>query len=197
MSQKYFGLMLLFFCSALSVFPQTLSVRAGAGVLFPREDSYKKIYGNSFPLLFEAKVRVFKNCGFTAGLDWRSDKGKAWPLGEAAEEFPLRFKMISIPVSVFCEFPIKMGTVPVDAAFGLGISWNSYKENWETAELSHGGKTWGPLVYAAVDFRIVSRAGLFASLRWESVPTGQESPFGRNINLGGIKLLGGVIFYLF
>ncbi len=164
--------------------------------MLPQQDSFRDVYGNAYPLVIEEGVRLTKNFGFSAGLNWISKNGRAWPLNQGQDEFPVHFEMISIPVSVFYEFSGRLGGVPLGITLGLGISWHSYKETWETVELSYQGNKWGPLVYATVDFRAFSRIGLFTSLRWESVPTGQESLFGGKINLGGIQLLAGVTFYL-
>jgi hypothetical protein len=196
MNKKNWVVAILFFCAVLPLPSQTISLRAGGGIMLPQENSFRKIYGNAFPLVFEARVRFAGNYGVAVGLDWLSKKGKAWPLDQGEEEFAVRFKMISIPFSVFYEYSGKLGRVPLGVALGLGISWHSYEENWETAELSYQGKKWGPLVYATADFRFLSRVGLFTSLRWESVGTGQISPLGEVINLGGIMLLAGVTFYL-
>jgi hypothetical protein len=134
--------------------------------------------------------------GLTAGADWISKQGKALPLEQAEEEFPLRFKRISVPLTVFYELSGKLGTVPVGLAVGGGVSWNHYKETWETAELALQGQTWGGLAYVTAGVRLLAGVGLFASLRWESVPTGKDSPLGNRINLGGLGLRGGVSFRL-
>jgi hypothetical protein len=196
MSKKNLTGAILFFSAVVFIYPQTLLIRAGGGIMRPQEDSIRKVYGTAFPLTFEAGVRMAKNFGLAVGLDWTSKKGQALALDQGEEQFPVHFEMISVPVSVFYEYSGKLGRVPVGLAFGLGASWHSYKENWETVELSYQGKKWGPLIYTTADFRLLSRVGLFTSLRWESVSTGQASPLDNKINLGGIMLLAGITLYL-
>lgn len=196
MSKKGLTSLILFFFAALFVYPQIFSIRAGAGIMRPQEDSFKEIYGNCFPLSLEVNVRLSDNYGLAVGLDWINEKGKALPLDQGGEEFLLHFKMISIPVSVFYEFSGRLGSVPLGIDLGLGVNWHSYKESWETAELISRGKKLGLLVYGTVDFRLFSRVALFTSLRYESVPTGKSSLLNEKINLGGVKLLTGIAFYL-
>ena len=162
----------------------------------PQDDSFRKVYGTVFPLTIEAGVGIIKNFGLAAGYDWTSKKGQALALDQGEDLFPVHFEMISIPVSIFYQYGGKLGGVPVGLVFGLGASWHSYHENWETVDLTSQGKKWGPLVYATIDFRLFSRVGVFTSLRWESISTGQASLLSDNVNLGGIKLLAGMIFYL-
>ncbi len=195
MTRKSFGAAFIFFFSVLWVYPQTFSIRAGGGIMFPQQASFRHVYGNAYPLVIEAGVRLTRKFGISSGVNWISNNGRAWPLDQGQDEFPVHFKMISVPVSVFYEFPGRLGGVPLGVTLGLGISWHSYKETWETFELSYQDNKLGPLVYAAVDFHLFSRVGFFTSVRWESVPTGQESLLGGKINLGGIQLLAGVAFY--
>ncbi len=196
MKKRCLGAGLMFFLGALYIYPVSLSVRAGAGILWPTQDSFRELYGHTFPLALEATIRFSGRFGLAAGADWISKKGKALPLEQAEEEFRLRFQRISIPLTIFYELSGKLGGVPVDLAVGGGVSWNHYKETWETADLASQGQIWGGLAYVTADFRLLARFGLFASLRWESVPTGRDSPLGNRINLGGVGLRGGVSFRL-
>jgi hypothetical protein len=196
MSRKNLVSVILFFSAALFIYPQTVLIRAGGGIMRLQDDSFRKVYGTAFPLTIEAGVGMTKNFGLAVGLDWTSKKGQALALDQGEDRFPVHFEMISIPVSVYYQYAGKLGSIPVGLAFGLGASWHSYKENWETADLTYQGKKWGPLVYTTVDFRLFSRVGVFTSLRWESISTGQASPLDDNVNLGGIKLLAGITLFL-
>jgi len=196
MSRKSPVAAFLFFSAVLVIYPQTFSLRAGGGIMFPQQNSFRNVYGNAYPLVVEAGVRLTEKFGLSSGVHWISKNGRAWPLDQGQDEFPVHFEMISVPVSVFYEFAGRLGGVPLGIILGLGISWHSYRETWETVDLRYQDSKLGPLVYAAADFHFFSWAGFFTSLRWESVPTGWESHLGGTVNLGGFQLLAGVAFYL-
>lgn len=200
MRNKCVLLVLLVLAIVSNLHSQKLSLRAGTGIIRPTGNAVRSLYGNSIPLVFDVGYRLGRNFGLAAGLEWRRDRGTALPIGEGTEEFPVRLRMISAPVSAFAEFSGGLGRIPFVVDLGAGVTWNSYKETWEGVNLSHSGSDWGYRLYAAADFRLFPRIGFFAQVRWETMPTGQESILDEGnveINLGGVGLLAGLSFCLF
>ncbi|MEW5900081.1 MAG: hypothetical protein AB1715_01315 [Acidobacteriota bacterium] len=197
MSKKSAALIFLVLASVSNLHSQKLSLHAGTGIFRPAGNAVRSLYGNSIPLVLDVGYRLGRKFGLAAGLEWRRDRGVALPIGPGTEEFPVRLRMVSVPVSAFAEFSGELGRFPFVIDLGAGISWNSYKETWDRVALSHSGTDWGYRLYATADFRPFPRIGFFAQVRWDTVPTGRESILDENINLGGVGLLAGLSLYLF
>ena len=54
MSRKSPVAAFLFFSAVLVIYPQTFSLRAGGGIMFPQQNSFRNVYGNAYPLVVEA-----------------------------------------------------------------------------------------------------------------------------------------------
>ena len=172
---------------------QELSVPLAAGSFRASEEAYREIYGAGTPLAADVWLRIKGPLGLAAGYSRLSDKGNALPLGEGGTKYPVTFVRTSIPFTVFYQFDLKA----VDIRLGAGLCAHSYKENWETADLSYKSHKTSPRFYAAVAFAILPRLSLFGSVTYDTIPTGAGSPLVTDVNLGGVQILGGISFRIF
>jgi hypothetical protein len=175
---------------ALKVFPETLSLSFSGGFFFPRQKEFKDMYGDGNPYAFEIRTRVLKNFCLSSGLEYLKQQGHA--LGDG-EEYPLEFKMTTIPFTIFYRHPLKKTFL----SLGLGASYNSFEEKWETVEISFEDKKWGYFIFFSIEYRLVRRLSVLANLKYESLPTGKGSLLVKNVNLGGLKLFAGFSLCLF
>jgi hypothetical protein len=176
-----------------AAYSQTLSISLSSGIFFAKDEDYRGIYGRSIPFEAEARFGFLRYLGLTVGLSYVGDKGQAINLNQGRDEYPVRFRMISVPLAV-C-FVIPVGETSLFG--GAGASVHSYEEKWETVPISHKGNKIGPMACAGVELRVFSRFRARFSLRYELVKTGLGPYQGKKINLGGMTLLGGVSFRIF
>jgi len=186
---------LLFFILFLNIsvmcFPEAVSISFSSGYFLPKQKEFKEIYGNGYPLAFEIRINLWKNSGFSAGLEYLNRKGYA--LGNEENEYPLRFKMTTIPFTVFYRYPLKRAYLSV----GLGASYNTYEERWERVEIEFNDEKWGYFIFYSAEYRIFSKFYLLAHLRYENISTGEGSFLVEDVSLGGMKILAGFSIHLF
>ena len=183
---------LIFFFSSIVVIASTrnLTLSISSGFFFPKQKEFRDMYGNGTPLVLEAQALLWKNFGLSLGLEYLSMKGNA--LGDG-EEYPLRFKMKTIPAAVFYGFPLKK----IIFSIGFGGSYNSFQEKWETVEIDFKDNRWGYLVFSSMEYRLSSRFSFLARLRYDHLPTKKGSFLVKDVALGGLRLLMGFGIKLF
>jgi hypothetical protein len=177
---------------AVTAYPQAVSVSLSSGLLFPKEEIYKDVYGQSVPLALEFRVGLSRNFGLAVGFEYLSDNGRALNVNQGDIEFPLRFRRISYPVSGY--FLIPLGKVSLSIAAGIGF--HSYKEEWQDLDLSHEGKRSRPFMSGGIEYRFIPRVAVRLFVRYESIATERSPYLQREVNLGGLSLLGGLSFRL-
>jgi len=172
---------------------QELSISLAAGSFSASQAAYRRIYGSGVPLAADVWLKLKGNIGFSAGFSRLTDKGRAVPLGEDGAEYPLKFRRTSIPVIAF--YQIDLNAVAV--RFGAGLCFHRYEETWETVDLGFKGNKASPRFVIAASVALLGRFSLFGSLTYDTIPTGAGSPLVQAVNLGGLQLLGGVVFRIF
>ncbi len=177
----------------LNVFSQSLSLGVSSGAFFPKDKTYRDIYAVSIPLEFEVRVGVFRHLGLAAGVSSISDSGAAVNVSQGPDRYPVRFRMVSFPLSVYLLFPMRAVTLLGGAGMGL----HSYEETWQTVTLSRKGTTSKPFVYAGVEYRVLPRLAARLTLRYENIGAGKNPYLANEINLGGLSLLAGVAVRVF
>ncbi|MGB7295076.1 MAG: hypothetical protein WBC70_05750 [Candidatus Aminicenantales bacterium] len=173
---------------------QVINLSLSSGVHFPKEKIYRDIYGRSTPLALEIRVGISRSFGLAAGIEYLSASGAALNINQGDLDFPLRFRMISYPLSGY--FLVSLGQ-GISLRGAAGISFHSYREEWEDVDLLHEGSTAKPFVSAGIEYAIVPRLAVHLWLRYESIVTEWGPYIQREVNLGGLSLLGGLIFQVF
>jgi hypothetical protein len=164
---------------------------AGAGICLLRQKEVQDIYGAGFPFGVQAWTGS-KNWIVSAGFEYLSERGQALPLDRGPDEFPLRLRVTSIPVTLFYQVWLK----DVFLAVGGGASYCWYEERWEDLDIVVKGQKWGPLISFLAGYRFNPRWSVFANVRHEPMPTGKSSLLVREVKLGGLKIGAGVMFTL-
>lgn len=181
---------LIFSSIVASASARNLTLSISSGLFFPKQKEFRDMYGNGTPLVLEAQALFWKKFGLAVGLEYLSMKGNA--LGDG-EEYPLRFKMKTIPAVIFCQFPLKK----ILLYLGFGGSYNSFQEKWETVEIDFKDNRWGYVVFSSLEYRLSSRFSFLASLRYDELATKRGSLLVKEVKLSGVKLLAGFGIRLF
>jgi opacity protein-like surface antigen len=185
------GALLLGLC--VNAHSQSLSLGLSSGGFFPKEQTYRDIYGSSFPIDFEARLGLFKNFGLAAGVSYIDDSGEALNIDQGQDSYPVRFRMVSFPLSAFLLFPLN----GVSLLGGAGVSFHSYEETWQTVSISNEGNSTKPFIYGGVEFRLLARVAARLTLRYETISSGENPLLADEINLGGLTVLVGVSVRVF
>ena len=185
------GAMCLGLCA--NAHSQSLALGLFSGGFFPKEQTYRDIYGASLPLEFEFRLGLFKNLGLAAGVSYVGDSGEALNVDQGQDSYPVRFRMVSFPLSAFLLFPLN----GVSLLGGAGVSFHSYEETWQTVSISHEGNSTKPFIYGGVEFRLLARVAARLTLRYENISSGENPLLANEINLGGLTLLAGVSVRIF
>jgi hypothetical protein len=164
---------------------------AGANICVLRQEEVRDIYGAGFPVGVQAWTGS-KNWIVSAGFEYLFERGHALPLDGGQDEFPLRLRVTSIPVTLFYQVWIK----DIFLAVGGGASYSWYEENWEDLDIIVKGQKLGPLISFLGGYRFNARWSIFANVRYDPMPTGKSSLLVREVKLGGLKLTAGVMFTL-
>jgi hypothetical protein len=172
---------------------QELSISLAAGSFRASEEAYRGIYGSSVPFSVDVWLKLKGPFGLGAGFATLGDKGKAVPMGEGGAEYPVKLRRTSIPVVVFYQLGLKA----VDIRLGAGLGAHRYEETWETVDLGFKGSKVSPRFFAAASVDLLGRLSLFGSAIYDTVPTGAGSPLVGKVNLGGVQILGGILFRIF
>ena len=185
------GAMCLGLCA--NAHSQSLALGLFSGGFFPKEQTYRDIYGASLPLEFEFRLGLFKNLGLAAGVSYVGDSGEALNVDQGQDSYPVRFRMVSFPLSAFLLFPLN----GVSLLGGAGVSFHSYEETWQTVSISHEGNSTKPFIYGGLEFRLLARVAARLTLRYENISSGENPLLANEINLGGLTLLAGVSVRIF
>ncbi len=181
----------LFFLCA-NAYSRAVVVSLSSGLFFPKEKIYRDVYGQSLPLDLEIRLGIGRHFGLAAGLEFLSDTGRAFNVNQGEDDYPVRLRMVSFPASIYFLYPL----AKVSLFLGVGLSYHSYEEKWESAALSHKGKKTNLVAYTGAELRFSSRISARLALRYESIEVEPASVISTRINLGGISLLGGISFRL-
>ena len=175
------------------LFAQTLSVGVSAGLFFPGNETYQDVYGNSLPLDLDVRLGLTRYLGLAAGVSYVEDSGQAVNVNKGQDSYPVRFRMVSFPFSVYLLVPLD----DFSLFAGAGMSVHSFKEEWQTVALSHKGDSTKPLVYAGAEYRFLQRVAARLTLRYETIRAGKNPFLADGINLGGLTLLAGISVRIF
>jgi hypothetical protein len=184
------GVLAAVFLSSVPSAAQDVSVSLSAGLFLPRQELYKDIYGTGIPVSLDLCVGLTDYLGASAGVVFLKQDGLALPLAGEGEEYPLEFRRVTVPVSLYLRFGRDNPTFRV----GAGAAYHSFREKWTTVDAEHKGTKWSLLLQACCEVRLVPRLSLVGSLRTTSVSVEDGSPFGRAVNLGGLTALAGLSF---
>lgn len=185
------GVLVLGLCAAAH--PQTLSLGVSAGGHFPRKGLYRDIYGAGLPVEGEVRLTLFRNFGLAAGLGYLRQAGEAVNVNAGPDNYTVRFRMVSFPVSGYILFPLDRLTL----LGGAGLSFHSYEEEWQDAALGSEGSATKPFVYAGLEVGIGPRLGARLTVRYETITAGKSPFLADEIDLGGLTLLLGLSVRLF
>ncbi len=174
----------------LAGFSQEVSLSLSSGLFFPKEEIFKDIYGRSMPLALEFRIGLSRSVGLAAGIEYSSAKGTALNVDQGDADYPVRFRMISYPVSGY--FLVPWGKLSFYAA--AGISFHSYKEEWEDLDLTHEGKRTKPFLSAGIEYKMVPRLSVRLFIRYESIAAERSPYIQRKVDLGGLSFFGGLSF---
>ncbi len=183
----------LFFGLGIDAYSQSLSLGLSAGGFFPKDKTYQEIYGTCLPFDFEAQLKLFRNFGLAAGICYIRQTGDAVKINSGPDRYPVQFRRVSFPLSVYVFIPLNK--VILLGGAGLGIHF--YEEEWETVAMSFKGDMAKPFVYASLEHGILSRFAARLTIRYESLKAGLNPYLGRRINLGGLTLLVGISIRVF
>jgi opacity protein-like surface antigen len=174
-------------------FAQTLSVGASFGLFFPESETYRSVYGQSLPFDLEVRLGLSRYLGLTAGVGYIADSGQAINRNQGQDSYPVRFRMVSFPFSVYFLVPLDGFSLFA----GAGMSVHSFEEEWQTVPLSHTGDSTKPMVYAGAEYRFLERLAARLTLRYETISAGRNPFLADEINLGGLTVLAGVTVRIF
>jgi hypothetical protein len=164
---------------------------AGASLFIQRQKEVGDIYHAAFPV----GVQVWsgsKNVILSIGFEYLSATGQALPLDGGEEEFPLRLRVSSVPITLHYRFWIK----DIFLMLGGGADYFRYEERWEDLDIVTEGKEWGPVISFLAGGRFGPRWSAFGGIRYEPMSTGRSSLLLEEVKLGGLKLTAGVVFLL-
>lgn len=156
------------------------------GYFHPSQPEFRDIYGNGNPQIFLLSVKIKNNFYFSTGYELINLKGRA--VGEREEEYPLKFKMRSIPISIFYKIRLKR----ISIALGAGFNYNSFEEKWETIPVQYSSSEKGYLGFANLEIPLLRKLSFVSSIRFERIYS-EESAFSKGIDLGGLKALFGIL----
>ena len=168
---------------------QDVSLSVSAGLFFPDHEAFRDIYGSGIPFSLDVWVGFSRAVGASIGVLYLGQKGTALIIEGPEEEHPLKFKMVSVPLSVFYRASFNRVVV----RFGVGLGYHSYREAWKSIDIVHKGSDWAPVLYVTIERPVSGKASVFASLRYESIPTSSGSPVLGDVNVGGITAVAGIL----
>jgi opacity protein-like surface antigen len=168
-----------------------VAVSAGANVCLLRQKEVREAYGSSFPVGLQV-WSGWKNWRFSVGLEFLSDGGRAFSSGGGQEDYPLRLTVTTIPVGIYYQVWIK----DLFLAFGGGTGYTWFEEKWEDLDIVVKGKNWGAFAAFFGGYRVNPRFSVYGSVRYDPMPTGKGSLLVRQVNLGGLKIGAGIMFFL-
>lgn len=187
--RKGIGLVAAVLLLSLASPAQNVSLSISSGLYFPQEEMFRDIYGRGTPLAAEIRVGIKRSFGLAVGIEYLSAEGTALNVNQGELDYPLRFRMISCPLSGYFLVPLGQGISLRGAA---GFSYHSYKEEWEGLDLDHRGNRTKPFLSAGLEYQVVPRLAIHLLLRYESIAAERGSYIQREVNLGGLSFLGGL-----
>jgi len=170
---------------------QALDMSVLAGVHGARERGFRDIYGAAIPFGLELRF-LMRQIGFSVGGFTLGRAGTAISQDGGAENYPVKIRMTSLPVTAFLRVPWERAHLDL----GLGAVRTSYAETWTAGGFRAEGSAWGFLIGLNAEYNLTARVALSGSVRFFSVPTGRDSLFGSAIDLGGFQVLAGVTIRL-
>jgi hypothetical protein len=170
---------------------QDLGLSVLAGVHSGRESGFRDIYGAAIPVGLELRFMT-RRIGFSIGGFTIGAAGAALSPDGGAENYPVKIRMKSFPATAFLRVP--WGRAGFD--LGFGAVRTTYKETWFVGGFRAEGSAWGFLLGLNTHYDLTPRLALSGSVRILSVPTGRDSLFGGDIDLGGFQALAGVTYRL-
>lgn len=176
------------FVLSLSSYGQMVSLSISSGLFLPKEELYRDIYGQGIPLAVEVRFAIQRTFGLAAGFEYLSASGSALNVNQGDVDFPVHFTMASYPISVYFIYPV--GKLAFWAA--AGISFHSYKEEWEDLDLDHDGKKTKPFLSSGIEYKIAPRLSVRLSLRYQSIVAERGPYIRRDVDLGGLSVFGGL-----
>ena len=176
------------FFLVLTSYGQMVSLSVSSGLFLPKEELYRDIYGRGIPVAGEVRFAIQRTFGLAAGFEYLSATGTALNVNQGDVDFPVRLTLTSYPVSFYFIYPL--GKLAFWAS--AGISFHSYKEEWEDLDLVHEGKKTKPFLSSGIEYKIVPRLSLRLFLRYQSIVAERGPYIRREVDLGGLSVLGGL-----
>jgi len=176
---------------ALPARADRVGVSLASGIFVPRLKAFRDIYKSPIPLAFAVSWTKASGLGFSLGIEYINKSGRTQ--GDADEALPLRFRMWTVPATV--SYGGDRGWIRYAAA--LGLSFNSYRETWESAGLDHlssGSQRVGYLVQLTAEVPFSPKFAAVAAARYMTIPTNASSYLARKVNLGGTSLQVGLSY---
>ncbi len=156
-----------------------------AGYFYPSQSEFREIYGSGFPFCISFSFKIKNNFYLSSGYESIDLKGEA--LGEGEDEYPLKFKMRSISISLLHRIQFRKITLAV----GGGLSRNFFKERWETLPIQYSGREDGYHCFANLEIPFKGIFSFITSFKYERIFT-KKSAFSKKIDIGGLKMLFGI-----
>ncbi len=164
-----------------------LFVNFSSGYFYPSQREFRDIYGGGNPFCVYAYLKLKNYFYISSGWEIINMEGKA--LGEGEEEYFLKFRKISFPISLL----LRKSLERVSFSLGAGLSYNSFKERWESLPLQYSDSKTGYFGSAGIEIMIFESTFLTGLIKLEKIPS-KESAFSKSIDLGGMKVLVGLSF---
>lgn len=202
MIRKRAAAILLFFGASLGATaawagPLKLALSASSGMFFPKGEAYRELYGAGIPVSFDTWLTIGNHFGASAGLNYLSDSGTAVPMDGGEDEYPLKFRRLTIPVSVY--FEMHPGRT-IDLRLGAGLGVHRYEEKWTSLSLEAAGWKVSPRLYVSADWRAVpslARLAFIGTVAFDTIGVGSGALLADKPNIGGFQILVGASWRLF
>lgn len=179
--------------SATEVESSRLSISISAGVFYPLQESFRRLYGSSqWPVSFQLDFRLSEGFFVFTGFRYLFSRGETAIVGEEymPEHYPINLAVSTVKLGLFYTFLPRR----VFLFFGGGVNYNFYKERWEETPISFEGKRFGFLAQGGARYSLSQKFSLVARIEYSSVPTKASSKLASEINLGGLEFSLGFSF---
>ncbi len=177
--------------------PVKLALSASSGIFFPKGEAYRALYGKGIPASFDGWLTLGRHFGVSAGLSFLSDSGTAVPMDGGEDEYPLKFRRLTIPASVYCE--LHPGRT-IDVRLGAGLGVHHYEEKWTSLGLEAAGWKVSPRLYVSAGWRAVpslERLAFIGTVAFDTIGVASGAPLADKPNIGGFQVLVGASYRVF
>jgi hypothetical protein len=103
---------------------------------------------------------------------------------------PLKLSMNLLKAGTVYAFPVRRMILTA----GWGIEYSTYRERWESANLTTEGGKLGFLARAGMEYPLYKRLSLNGRIDYSRLEKSAESASENEIDLGGFELSIGIVF---